>query len=49
MLSPEVPGDAGCYRPLSVIAPVGNILNYERPMAVNIRVRTGWYLAPNVS
>jgi 5-oxoprolinase (ATP-hydrolysing)/N-methylhydantoinase A len=48
MLSPEVPGNAGCYRPLSVKAPVGSILNCEKPMAVNTRVRTGWYLAPNV-
>ena len=48
MLSPEVPGNAGCYRPLTVTAPRGSILNCDKPMAVNTRVRTGWYLAPNV-
>ena len=48
MLSPEVPGNAGCYRPLTVTAPQGSILNCDKPMAVNTRVRTGWYLAPNV-
>ena len=48
MLSPEVPGNAGCYRPLTVTAPAGSILNCDKPMAVNTRVRTGWYLAPNV-
>ena len=48
MLSPEIPGNAGCYRPLTVTAPQGSILNCDKPMAVNTRVRTGWYLAPNV-
>jgi 5-oxoprolinase (ATP-hydrolysing) len=48
MLSPEVPGNAGCYRPLRVEAPGGSILNCDKPMAVNTRVRTGWYLAPNL-
>jgi 5-oxoprolinase (ATP-hydrolysing)/N-methylhydantoinase A len=48
MLSSEVPGNAGCYTPLTVTAPQGSILNCDKPMAVNTRVRTGWYLAPNV-
>ena len=48
MLSPEVPGNAGCYRPFSVRAPKGSILNCDKPMAVNTRVRTGWYIAPNL-
>ena len=48
MLSPEVPGNAGCYRPLSVRAPEGSILNCNKPMAVNTRIRTGWYIAPNL-
>jgi 5-oxoprolinase (ATP-hydrolysing) len=43
-----VPGNAGCYRPLTVAAPPGSILNCDKPMAVNTRVRTGWYLAPNL-
>jgi 5-oxoprolinase (ATP-hydrolysing)/N-methylhydantoinase A len=48
MLTPEVPGNAGCYRPLTVRAPEGSILNCDKPMAVNTRIRTGWYIAPNL-
>ncbi|MEI4473414.1 hydantoinase B/oxoprolinase family protein [Frigidibacter sp. MR17.24] len=48
MLTPTVRGNAGCYRPFSVTAPEGSILNPQRPAAVNIRTRTGWYIAPNV-
>ncbi|MGL5734592.1 MAG: hydantoinase B/oxoprolinase family protein, partial [Beijerinckiaceae bacterium] len=46
MLTPGVRGNAGCYRPFSVKAPEGSILNCNRPAAVNLRTRTGWYLAP---
>ncbi len=48
MLTPNVRGNAGCYRPFTVEAPEGSILNASRPMAVNLRTRTGWYIAPNV-
>jgi 5-oxoprolinase (ATP-hydrolysing)/N-methylhydantoinase A len=48
MLTPEVRGNAGCYRPFSVLAPEGSILNCTRPAAVASRTRTGWYLAPAV-
>ena len=48
MLSPQVRGNAGCYRPFTVKAPEGSILNCTKPMAVNLRTRTGWYLAPNI-
>jgi N-methylhydantoinase A/oxoprolinase/acetone carboxylase beta subunit/N-methylhydantoinase B/oxoprolinase/acetone carboxylase alpha subunit len=48
MLSPGVPSNAGAYRPLHVTAPEGSTLNCTRPMAVNTRVRTGWYIAPNL-
>ena len=48
MLSPTVPGNAGCYRPLTVTAPAKSILNCEKPLAVNMRVRTGWYIAGNL-
>ena len=46
MLTPGVRGNAGCYRPFTVKAPEGSILNCARPASVNIRTRTGWYLAP---
>ncbi len=48
MLTPNVRGNAGCYRPFQVKAPEGSILNASRPMAVNLRTRTGWYIAPNI-
>jgi len=48
MLTPEVRGNAGCYRPFTVRAPEGSILNARYPASVNLRTRTGWYIAPAV-
>jgi 5-oxoprolinase (ATP-hydrolysing) len=48
MLTPTVRGNAGCYRPFSVKAPEGSIFNCTHPASVNARVRTGWYIAPNI-
>lgn len=48
MLTPGVRGNAGCYRPFTVLAPEGSILNATYPVSVNLRTRTGWYLAPNI-
>jgi 5-oxoprolinase (ATP-hydrolysing)/N-methylhydantoinase A len=48
VLSPAVPSNAGCYRPFSVTAPEGSILNCVKPASVNVRTRTGWYIAPNL-
>jgi 5-oxoprolinase (ATP-hydrolysing) len=48
ILSPSVPSNAGCYRPFRVTAPEGSILNCVRPASVNVRTRTGWYIAPNL-
>jgi 5-oxoprolinase (ATP-hydrolysing) len=48
MLTPSVRGNAGDYRPFTVTAPQGSILNCDKPMAVNLRTRTGWYIAPNI-
>jgi 5-oxoprolinase (ATP-hydrolysing)/N-methylhydantoinase A len=48
LLTPNVRGNAGCYRPFTVSAPEGSVLNAGRPAAVNLRTRTGWYLAPNI-
>ncbi|MBV8839727.1 MAG: hydantoinase B/oxoprolinase family protein [Alphaproteobacteria bacterium] len=48
MLTPNVRGNAGCYRPFTVKAPAGSALNCDKPMAVNLRTRTGWYIAPNI-
>ena len=30
------------------LASIGSVLNADKPMAVNLRTRTGWYIAPNV-
>jgi 5-oxoprolinase (ATP-hydrolysing)/N-methylhydantoinase A len=48
ILTPEVRGNAGCYRPFTVKAPEGSVLNCVRPAAVSQRTRTGWYLGPAV-
>jgi 5-oxoprolinase (ATP-hydrolysing)/N-methylhydantoinase A len=48
MLTPQVRGNAGCYRPFTVRAPEGSILNARYPASVNLRTRTGWYVAPNI-
>ena len=48
LLSPGVRSNAGCYRPFTVKLPPASILNCDRPASVNLRTRTGWYLAPNI-
>ncbi|MBM3525888.1 MAG: hydantoinase B/oxoprolinase family protein, partial [Alphaproteobacteria bacterium] len=48
MLTPNVRGNAGCYRPFTVKAPEGSVLNCRKPAAVNMRTRVGWYIAPNL-
>jgi 5-oxoprolinase (ATP-hydrolysing) len=48
ILSPHTRSNAGCYRPFTVMAPAGSILNCDKPAAVNLRTRTGWYIAPNI-
>ena len=48
ILSPQIRSNAGCYRPFTVKAPEGSILNAQKPVAVNLRTRTGWYIAPNI-
>ncbi len=48
ILTPEVPSNAGCFRPIRVVAPEGSILNCDYPAAVNQRTVTGWACAPAV-
>ena len=48
ILSPQVRSNAGCYRPFTVKAPAGSILNCDKPASVNLRTRVGWYIAPNI-
>jgi len=48
ILTPEIPSNAGCFRPIEVVAPEGSMLNCAYPAAVNLRTHTGWYCAPAV-
>jgi 5-oxoprolinase (ATP-hydrolysing)/N-methylhydantoinase A len=48
ILTPQLRSNAGCYRPFTVQAPPGSILNCTKPASVNLRTRVGWYLAPNI-
>jgi N-methylhydantoinase B/oxoprolinase/acetone carboxylase alpha subunit len=44
LFSPTVPANEGTYRPISVRAPLGSILNCEVPASVRSRPRTGWHI-----
>jgi len=46
LLSPDIPSNAGCYRPFKILAPKGSILNCDKPAPVNSRTKTGWHLGP---
>lgn len=44
LFSPAVPANEGTYRPITVHAPPGSILNCEQPASVRSRPRTGWHI-----
>jgi N-methylhydantoinase B/oxoprolinase/acetone carboxylase alpha subunit len=44
VLLPDIPSNAGVYRPIAIEAPEGSILNARKPVAVQMRTRTGWYI-----
>src|SRR5207302_375790 len=48
ILTPEIPSNAGCFRPLHVTAPEGSVLSCRYPASVNQRTQTGWYCGPAV-
>ena len=48
ILTPDIPSNAGCFRPVEVTAPDGSILNCHYPAGVNMRTHTGWYCAPAI-
>jgi 5-oxoprolinase (ATP-hydrolysing)/N-methylhydantoinase A len=48
MLTPAVRGNAGCYAPISVVAPEGSALNCQPPAAVAYRTRLSWFIGPNL-
>jgi 5-oxoprolinase (ATP-hydrolysing)/N-methylhydantoinase A len=48
ILTPDIPSNAGCFRPLHVRAPEGSILNCRYPASVNQRTLVGWFCGPAV-
>src|ERR1700733_5542014 len=44
LLPPGIRASAGCYRPFTVKAPAGSMLNCTRPASTGLRHLTGWYL-----
>ncbi|MGH2614667.1 MAG: hydantoinase B/oxoprolinase family protein [Thermomicrobiales bacterium] len=46
LLSPSVPANQGTFRPFTIRAPQGSILNCNVPASVGSRTRTGWHLHP---
>jgi N-methylhydantoinase B/oxoprolinase/acetone carboxylase alpha subunit len=46
LLSPSVPANEGTFRPFTIKAPEGSILNCNVPASVGSRTRTGWHLHP---
>jgi len=44
IISPDVPNNEGAFRPLRITAPVGSILNVQRPAAVAARHVIGHFL-----
>ena len=48
MLTPDVRGNAGCYAPITVVAPEGSALNCKPPAAVAYRTRLSWFIGPNL-
>ena len=44
LLSPNVPANEGVFRPFTIQAPEGSVLNCRIPASVSSRTRTGWHL-----
>ncbi|HYI13916.1 MAG TPA: hydantoinase B/oxoprolinase family protein, partial [Thermomicrobiales bacterium] len=43
LLTPNVPNNEGCFRPIHVSAPERSVLNALPPASVNSRTKTGWH------
>lgn len=48
LLTPHIPSNQGLFRPITVKAPAGSILNPLYPASVNDRVKVGWQTIPLV-
>jgi N-methylhydantoinase B/oxoprolinase/acetone carboxylase alpha subunit len=44
LLTPSVPNNEGCFRPIHVTAPERSVLNALPPASVNSRTLTGWHI-----
>jgi N-methylhydantoinase B/oxoprolinase/acetone carboxylase alpha subunit len=44
LLTPSVPNNEGCFRPIHTSAPERSLLNALPPASVNSRTKTGWHL-----
>lgn len=44
LLTPNVPNNEGCFRPISISAPERSILHAQPPASVNSRTKTGWHI-----
>jgi len=44
ILTPRIPSNEGCFRPIQIDAPERSILNALPPASVNSRTKTGWHL-----
>ena len=44
LLTPNVPNNEGCFRPISTVAPERSLLNALPPASVNSRTKTGWHI-----
>jgi len=44
LLTPNVPNNEGCFRPIHVSAPERSVLNALSPASVNSRTLTGWHM-----
>jgi N-methylhydantoinase B/oxoprolinase/acetone carboxylase alpha subunit len=44
VLTPSVPNNEGCFRPIHVSAPERSVLNALPPASVNSRTLTGWHM-----
>lgn len=46
ILAPDIPSNQGAFRPITVSAEPGSILNAREPASVGLRTKTGWHVHP---
>lgn len=46
ILAPDIPSNQGAFKPISVWAEPGSILNAKEPASVGLRTKTGWHVHP---